>query len=133
MHNQGIIVFTAPLMLQVQIIIQLGRPWLRWPREGLLLKVVKHFISVLIDYAEMVVRTNWSQWRDRLQVRIGIQPVRVLRLLLRRPLSHHGHRLRPLWLILVETRIRLLVMMIMRLLTGRLAIRIEAEQVNYVT
>lgn len=101
----------------------------RGSREGLLFRsqVVKHLVALLVDYPEVVVWSHWSQGRDRLQVSVCVQP-------LVRPVRGLGP---GLGLRLVETRIRLVVLMVLLLLVvrrcRRLSIRVEAEQVNYVT
>lgn len=72
MHNQGIIVTSALLLLGVAFFVHQGS--LLRPRERLLLwpQVIKHLVSLLVDDAEMMVGSDGSQGRYRLQVRVRI-------------------------------------------------------------
>lgn len=86
MHNEWIIEFAVALVRRVTRLFVSLVGMLRWwwlgSREGLLIwpqVIVRHIVALLIDYSEMMIRSNWPQGcANRLQVRVGVQPLRVM-------------------------------------------------------
>lgn len=103
MHNQRVVIATGvfsgkALFVDLGNLLERSGEWLLFRSQ-----VIKHLVALLIDYSEMVVRSNRPQRRDRLQVCVCIQPLIVMWPGSCRCLRPLGFRLMSI----IETRIRL--------------------------
>lgn len=75
------IVISIPFFLLLRVALLIDQRGVVWSREGLLFwpQMIKHFIALFVNDPKVMVGSHWPQWCYRLQVRISVQPLIVMR------------------------------------------------------